>query len=692
MTKSSNNGNYNGSIEEKRSVLASLRYGSNVALCYASYETINDRKFMLKAIEIDEIAFECISEELEKDKSFIIEAIKANSEVVELIDQSLLDDQEFVYQAIKESGLDFKHVQEKFRKEKRFAIALVENDPYNYERLDHELKNDIDIIKKVVPTHHQILNDIDLIHKKDISLYLEALKNDLKIDSFKCKQIYESIPNELLTRENIIQLVSIRGCVFNYLPKNYKNDKEIIEKAIKNDGSIYKNLPLTFRDNGDLVLLAIQTCWHITKYVPKPYFNDSDIIEVLMKYNNEFFEKATKEVKNNVKVARKYVEMYHRGLCYVGEELRNNKDFVLFSIRERRNNFFCVDQLMQNDIDVIKEAVKQRVYFKDIIDCLDESTLNNPVTFKELIQYDNRFCKYLSESIKNNVEIKDLCVETSNHTKKTSVLPVEVSVEFPDLFLEYNYNCDLPGIQVGDQVRVSGKLSEETGIVTAIIGEKNNASHMQNIVKILSKSNQEVTNSEDLTGFEVTVEFPDLYLEYNYNCSHSNIKIGDRVKVSGKLSDEIGIVSAIIGKRSNAAYMKEVIQILPHHDQKEPDNISHMDLDNTTEFNLGDMTELKNDDAVKAITLNLSFSMKKENCDENHVFRIELDSGEGIEGEYFANCYHILCHQAIVASFVIHELSNESSIHNFEILRYSVNNNHASIEAKYHFTDIGYSE
>ncbi len=684
-------------LEEKKTILTSLRFDGFLPLSFASEEIIGDRHFMLKAIEISEEAFNFISEDLQHDSHFLIEALKINKAVADLVDESWFNDVDFVHRAIKEANLDISYVQDHLLSEKHIAMALVESDASAYDLLPESLKNDRDIIMQVVQSDESIINQLDDKHKHDFSIYLAAIQNNQFVERSRLANIYKKIPSVLLTHDNIKKLVSKRGEMYYFLSDEHKNDREIILPSVKQNGLAYRAIPKKYKEDHEIITHAIQSCWHVTDDLPKSIFDHVEMVQSLMQYNNEIFEKATQRIKNHYETAQKYVSLFYNGLCRVGKELQDNKEFVIMSIQAHRNNYFCASQSIQNDADVIEEAINQRVNFKELIESLSESTIYDQDKMMRLVKFDKRFCVVLPENLKNCNEFMDVCLKRHKEMLISSDEKIrEVMVEFPDLSIEYSYNCSLQGIKVGDRVKVSGKLSDQMGLITAIFEKKSEKPYMQNVVSLIDNEGMDQEYFLSYKGVEVMVEFPELYIEYSYNCNIPGIKVGDQVKVSGKLSDEIGIITKIIGEKNEAIYMQNIIEVIDNNYVDTSSEIYMMDLDKDIIYNLSVMTELDHDESYKFIPLIITFNIPDIYIKESYDLEVKMNSGEGIEGEFFCNRYHIMDHDQILAVFHINELSNSSALHDIKVETFKLDKNievnKMIIKAIYHFKDIGYCE
>jgi rRNA processing protein Gar1 len=274
----------------------------------------------------------------------------------------------------------------------------------------------------------------------------------------------------------------------------------------------------------------------------------------------------------------------------------------------------------------------------------------------------------------------------------------EVLVLFPELDLSYPYNCSFPEVTIGDKVEVSGKLSDEIGIVTEILGPKNESDYMQEIIRVFQDDDEldEFFNEkadEDQTPLlrddhtqEVLVSFPELDLSYPYNCSFCEIEIGDIVCVEGKLSDEIGIITKIIGPMNTTYYMKNVREIIGkkvdyeglYGSQRElVDTYKYqrlenaklkVDLDDLDNFDLSSTSLV--DENQKKIAVEITFRIDKEKLQNEKDYDVSIVyfGGESWdeEGLFTNEAFDIAINDMVVTSFTIDtDLDGE-----FEVISY----------------------
>ncbi len=107
-----------------------------------------DKDFILKAISINQTAFNYADKSLKGDRGFILKAMQENPKrpLLMFADKELKSDKDFALKAIKISDMTFYMLDKKLKKDKDFALKALKINPKVFNFLDKTLKKDKDII------------------------------------------------------------------------------------------------------------------------------------------------------------------------------------------------------------------------------------------------------------------------------------------------------------------------------------------------------------------------------------------------------------------------------------------------------------------------------------------------------------------------------------------------------------------
>ncbi len=101
---------------------------------------------------------------------------------------------------------------------------------------------------------------------------------------------------------------------------------------IKKDGLSLKNAPLSFRDNQDIVLLAVRK-------------------------NSLAIQYASDRLKDNINVAKELVFGDIEALKFISPRLRDNEEFMIFAVKNNGSAIMYASDRLKNNYNVVKNAV-----------------------------------------------------------------------------------------------------------------------------------------------------------------------------------------------------------------------------------------------------------------------------------------------------------------------------------------------
>jgi len=377
------------------------RFGKQVGLYATRHKLpknlINDKKVVLKALDVDPYYFESISDRLKDDKDVAKKAMESSCHFFQFLSNRLRDDDEL-------------------------ALKAVSDDINLYNFVSPRLKLD--------PT---ILNSIDLKQFNDASEsdYDKEFITEKKIDKphflklLRLFKKYKSVPLNLLLnaseeikkdKDLVIRTVSISKSSYKFASPHLKKDIDVIDALIKNpsfNGSdikvidgynkdialrIVKKHPWVFAStqftqDKDVILQAMKRREYIQHsilpYIPDHMKEDKDIKAILDSKSIEYFSKKYNDDKP---LMMKSVKKWNK-FEYVSKRLQNDKDVLMAALKNpARGKHYPTDLMkftsekLRNDRDVVLQALDNRLRY-------------SKRQFKERM---DRTKKYLRPCIKRN--------------------------------------------------------------------------------------------------------------------------------------------------------------------------------------------------------------------------------------------------------------------------------------------------
>ena len=154
-------------------------------------------------------------------------------------------------------------------------------------------------------------------------------------------------------------------CKFKYLINIDDSNDNIID-YINHDWKYIKYIP-TKRWTKELALLTIQISGINYKYIPKNYKNDIDIIITSLKINGNNFEFISSYLNsltsfNSYNIIKNVISKNGDLFQFIDLQYRNNYDIALIAINHSGNAWFYISDKLKQNINLLKLAICKTPY------------------------------------------------------------------------------------------------------------------------------------------------------------------------------------------------------------------------------------------------------------------------------------------------------------------------------------------
>lgn len=207
--------------------------------------------------------------------------------------------------------------------------------------------------------------------------------------------------------------------VYDYLAKEYQEDKEIAMTAV-NNGYDFFELPEHFQTDKDVILKAVEWDGDILENMDESYLEDRDICLLAAKGYPDFFEELP-------------------------EHFQEDREFVLDCIKANCFIYEHINDSLQADDEIIQTALTNGLWLESIAnaDGLEEakklSILNNrDIVLHALEQFDGEQFRYAGPDLRADKELILLAVKKGFHDVATLADTLRMDSEFMLQLIEIN--------------------------------------------------------------------------------------------------------------------------------------------------------------------------------------------------------------------------------------------------------------
>lgn len=363
---------------------------------YFSYNTIN-KKLIIELIPNlnNALIYRTLNNDFKNDEDIIRAVFKnqlTNSQGVgkkigfEELPEKVKNNKKIVIDLIK--GLENININKyDWKNDKEIIKEYLKYNLQKYNELSPTLKNDKEIIEIAI-NDIENYRYIDMRYKDDYELLVKYLKRG----AFTFGDLKTYVPEHMQKSKEFAKLIAIHKPVyFDYLPQEFKNNKEIALVLASNNALYIDSLSEKLREEQEIIDAALKAHSESVRYLPK-ILSDDEKMRLFVEKNPKTYKYASKNLRNEKKLALKAIGIRSNMIEYIGDELKDDLD--IFS-----------KVLEENEL-----AIK---YAKE-----NGNVRNNKAIAIKILKKKNMVYQYLSDSLREDEELIILALKNENEDQK----------------------------------------------------------------------------------------------------------------------------------------------------------------------------------------------------------------------------------------------------------------------------------
>ena len=271
----------------------------------------NDRIFFLEIVQLDGLYIQYAADQLKEDRALALLASTNNGMALKFFAPELIDDKEIVAACIAQSGDSF---------------------TYASNRL-----------------------------KEDLELILIACENGADC-SF--------LEGSLKSKENYLKFY--KGGILWQWPHEILADREVITNAIKIDGISILYAPFEFRNDIELVKMAIENYSNVIEFLDDKrmkgfgYENNLELMRSLMKKRGKEYLKLPANLKEDKTIVINAITQNHEVFPYLSDTFKNDPEIAIIAVTKRPSMIFEMKPFINNK-ELLVTYLKNTLERKGII-------------------------------------------------------------------------------------------------------------------------------------------------------------------------------------------------------------------------------------------------------------------------------------------------------------------------------------
>ncbi|EFC36692.1 predicted protein [Naegleria gruberi] len=448
-------------LKDREIVLLSTKSSRyTCTLRFAPKEFTADKEIVLSAANSPGFYFLYAAESLRSDRDFVLEIVKKKGDSLRDVSPQFKKDREIVYDAVK-SGRALQYADPIFWKDREIATLAVSKDAHSLSSLT-DLKEDREFILNCISGANNFFTFLDYVNS---SL---ANDNDFidELLDIQCKYSnamwYSKEDFKALNASRQKRIVNIDpACFENISHDELKTDRQLILDCILSERKVLENLNEEFRNDRELIRLAVKQHYGALEYASDELKNDRELVLEAILFDSTNFTFASKELRMDTEILECTIIKDSTFLEYAPESVRRDREFVLRAIR---NSFNTISQYfgynLKEDRDLILEHAKRTGSIETLP---QEFKQDREIVLTAIQLYGSEF-KYASRSLLNDRELLIIALRNGFRLSDYNEIELDREIVYESCRYDRNNLKNVPEQYRDDEEIVEAAISyTETG-------------------------------------------------------------------------------------------------------------------------------------------------------------------------------------------------------------------------------------
>jgi hypothetical protein len=195
--------------------------------------------------------------------------------------------------------------------------------------------------------------------------YLEEKKEAIKMlrEGRKFRILPEKIPDDeyAYTGKNVVLANTTRFGAYAYmsLSLTFLDDEDIVLAAVQEDGTALRYASARLKDDKEVVLVAVEQNGEALKFADEKLKSDREVVLTAVEQNGEALEFADEKLQDDEEVVLAAVHQDGFALIYASADLQDDREVVLVAVHQDGNALEFASVELQANKEVVLAAVLQ---------------------------------------------------------------------------------------------------------------------------------------------------------------------------------------------------------------------------------------------------------------------------------------------------------------------------------------------
>ena len=267
-------------------------------------------------------------------------------------------------------------------------------------------------------------------------------QKDLFLKNGDWRLLREIMPDFKNDREVIIKAIQLDGTNIVYASDSLKADKEIVLMAVKNNGEAFSDINEKFWSDTDVIFAAKNSesgsYTQLIELIDEKLFSDINFVKKLLNSVDvedsdyeiiEILERAGKEVTSNKDLMLSAISANYESYNYLDESLKSDNQFFIEAEKLSGYLLQYADKDLQSDRDVVAVAVE--TYGGELKFAADKFKSDREMVLKA-VKTEPFILEYVDEKFRSDFEIAKSAVTSHGHALKLLSEDLQSNEEIKD--------------------------------------------------------------------------------------------------------------------------------------------------------------------------------------------------------------------------------------------------------------------
>ena len=254
-----------------------------------------------------------------KNKHLFYVVVHQDPFLLRYADRSVRDENKILFVAIKKDGMSLQLASERLRNAGTVVLRAIEENHRAFFDASAALQEDKRFTLKYIQKTKES------IAKKCMLSTLVICVDYLLCDRCMIKSVMATINCEY---DFALQDVQNDGLILEFVSDKYRNNAEIVSKAVVQNGLALQYASEQLRKKKEIVLEAVKQNGHALQYASEELKDNQEVVLAAVNQNGLALRYASEELKNNQEVVLAAVKQNELALQYASYELQNNRKFI----------------------------------------------------------------------------------------------------------------------------------------------------------------------------------------------------------------------------------------------------------------------------------------------------------------------------------------------------------------------------